>query len=127
MSASIFRFLLLSLVWAAGLAQAGTPIPEMTCADYLGIEREATESSASSGEKATKSAAYKTGFKLGVAMRQSNIANWLQGYLAGYAAATRNKPVSAPVIDHVKSKLQAYCATHHDQSIRQVAEAFSVP
>lgn len=104
-------------------AQATVPVPEQSCAVYLGVESDSPASQDSKTNEQKQSAAYLLGKQLGSAMRQRNIANWVQGYLTGYAAATGNAKTPPSDIESLKTLLQNHCTAHADQTMLQAAEA----
>ena len=119
MSFPRFCFVLAALAGVIVNAQAEVPAQEQSCAAYLGIE---PGDSVSTADEQKKSAAYLLGKQLGNAMRQRVLANWVQGYLIGYAAA-KGDAKSPPDIESLKTLLQTHCTAHTDQTLQQAAEA----
>lgn len=124
MSDILTRLLLFAILGITQVVHAGSPVSEMTCADYLGIDKESQSAKNSSGDNENKTAAYNMGFKLGVSMRQGSMANWVQGYLVGYASAMKTNDMVILDIDNLRSKLRLHCSTHQDQTMRQVVDEF---
>ena len=124
MTDTLSRLILLILIGMTQIVQAGSPVSKMTCADYLGIDNESRASTNSSGKNENKSAAFNVGFKMGVSMRQGSMANWIQGYLEGYASAIQKSYDTNLDIDNLRSMLRMHCCTHQDKTMRQVAEEF---
>ena len=120
---TLTRLCIFTLLGISQVVQAGSSVSDMTCADYLGIDKE-SRANKTRGDNENISTANKVGFKLGVSMRQGSMANWVQGYLVGYSAAAHKNYNAILDADTLRSKLRVHCGEHQDQTMRQVADEF---
>ena len=112
------------LVGFCSLTQAGSQIRDMTCADYLGLSTNTDDFDGLTIEAGYQSKAYQAGHKLGIAVRQYTMANWVHGYLIGHAAATSEGISKTEDINALKARMRVYCNTHETRTMREVAESF---
>ena len=111
------RIILSIFLLCSALTVFAAPVHEMSCADYLG--------GGMKGDQEEKSASYMAGLNLGISLRQATMASWVHGYLAGYHAVEKKDETQGIDINTLKSKMRLHCDTNRDQTMRELAEAFS--
>ncbi len=120
MQRGLLLFFSISILMTFRSAVAGTPVYEMTCADYLGsrvVDNNGTRD-------AERSQAYLAGLQLGISVRQASMANWVHGYLIGHNAVTRKEQGAALDMDSLRSRMRLYCSTNENRTMLQVAQEF---
>jgi hypothetical protein len=111
------RIILLMFLVGSTFTVAAAPVAEMSCADYLG--------GGMKGDQEEKSASYMAGLKLGISLRQATMASWVHGYLEGYHAVEKKDQHQGIDINTLKSKMRLHCDSNREQTMRELAEAFS--